>query len=375
MKHAFHGGALFEAIGADFSGVATADQVINADVLDAWFDPSPRVLDAIREYAPFLIRSSPPAYADGLVQTISQVRGVPAANILVGGGSSDLIFTLFPNMINNADRVLILDPMYGEYQHILEQVIGARTIRHPLQKEQQFRIDPAALLADIQRTQPSLVALVNPNSPTGQYWDQEQARTLLEHLPPEILVLVDETYIEYVDRSRSLERDVARFDNLIVMKSMSKVYALSGLRVGYLVANTKIIGKLAKFSPPWAVSLAGQMAGIEALNDERYYQQRYQETHQLRADLTRQLSELPFLRVYPSVANFLLIELLDQHMSAQQIVHALKQHQIYVRNADSMSRQFDDKFLRIAIKPAHQQQRIVAALRAYGAADRIEIYR
>jgi histidinol-phosphate aminotransferase len=363
VKQAFHGGAFFEAIGVDFADLAASQHVINADVLDAWFDPSPRALQQIREYLPFILRTSPPAYADGLVRALGQLRGVPPENLLVGGGSSDLIFSFFPSIIGKKERALFLDPMYGEYQHILEHVAGATLIRHRLLKERQFRIDLAALLADIERTRPTLVVLVNPNSPTGQYWSQEHFYPLLERVPEDTLVVVDETYIEYVDRHRSLERDVLRFKNLVVIKSMSKVYALSGLRVGYLAANAAIIARLAQLSPPWAVSLAGQIAAIEALNDEGYYQQKYQETHRLRAELIEQLGQIPQLHVYPSVANFVLVELLDPRLSAQAIVERLKRRNIYIRNADSMSAHFRDKFLRITVKARTQQERIVAALR------------
>lgn len=362
MKPAFHGGALYEAIGVDFAKLDIAGQVINADVLDAWFDPSPQVIDALRRHLPLMLRTSPPAYCDGLIAAIAEARGVPSANIVAGGGSSDLIFSLFPQIIDKDERVLILDPMYGEYQHILENVLGAHVIRHRLSKEQQFCADSAALLDDIRRARPRIVALVNPNSPTGRYLEREQLRALLEQIPRDTLVVVDETYIEYIGAHCSLERDVLRFPNLIIIKSMSKVYALSGLRVGYLVAQEHMIQKLARVIPPWAVSLAGQMAGIQALNDAAYYQQKYRETHQLRDELVASLSRIPWLHVYPSRTNFVLVELLEQHMSAQQIVQRLKAEQIYLRNADSMSAHFGDKFLRIAVKARAQQQRIVAGL-------------
>lgn len=362
MKPAFHGGALYEAIGTDFANLERADQMINADVLDAWFDPSPRVIDMLRQHLPLVLRTSPPAYSDGLIQTISEVRGVPTANIVAGGGSSDLIFSLFPQIVGKGERVLILDPMYGEYQHILENVLGAHIIRHRLLKEQLFCVDSTALLADIRRARPNVVVLVNPNSPTGCYLGQEQMHTLLKQVPQDTLVVIDETYIEYVGANASLERDLLRFPNLIIIKSMSKVYALSGMRVGYLVAQARMIARLAHVTPPWAVSFAGQLAGIQALKDPAYYQHRYQETHQLRAELMESLRGIPWLQTYPSVANFVLVELVEQHLSAQQIVERLKAQQIYLRNADSMSAHFDNKFLRIAVKARDQQQRIVAAL-------------
>src|SRR2546425_11218538 len=90
---AFHGGKSFEAIGEDFQHLEVAESVINADVLDAWFDPSPRVLQKIRSFLPFLVRTSPPVYAAGLVAAIARTRGLQEDCIVTGGGSSDLIFT------------------------------------------------------------------------------------------------------------------------------------------------------------------------------------------------------------------------------------------------------------------------------------------
>ncbi len=363
MKKAFHAGQFFQAIGEDFSTLEKSERVINADVLDAWFNPSPKVLEKIKNYLPFVVRTSPPNYSEGLVETISRFRGVPKQNILTGGGSSDLIFTFFPKMLEKNDKVIILDPMYGEYQHILENVIGTNVIRFKLEKQNGFQINTNLLIEKINTDMPKMVVLVNPNSPTGQYLPKEEVFKILKSISRSIFVVIDETYIEYVDKNNSLEKEVLNFENLVIIKSMSKVYALSGVRVGYIIANEKIVDKLGNFIPPWAVSLAGQVAGVEALKDEKYYQEKYQETHQLRKEMTEELSKIKSIKIYPSVANFFLIELLDEKISAEEIVQRLRKQNIYIRNTDSMSSQFENKFLRIAVKNERVNKIIVAALR------------
>ena len=109
----YHGGAFFEAIGDEFETLEAASRVISADVLDAWFDPAPAVLDALREHLPFALRTSPPTNAEGMQRVIARSRGVPAESVLVGSGSSDLIFLALRHWLTPASRVLILDPMYG----------------------------------------------------------------------------------------------------------------------------------------------------------------------------------------------------------------------------------------------------------------------
>ena len=101
----FHGGAFFKAIGDDFKSLDRATSIINADVLDAWFPPAPAVIDSIREYLPWLLRTSPPTDAEGLVRTIAAVRGVPDECVLVGSGSSDLIYLALREWLSPASRV------------------------------------------------------------------------------------------------------------------------------------------------------------------------------------------------------------------------------------------------------------------------------
>jgi histidinol-phosphate aminotransferase len=356
---AFHGGKSFEAIGDDFRHLDVADFVINADVLDAWFDPSPRVLEKIRRFLPFLTRTSPPVYAAGLISAIACSRGVQEDCILTGGGSSDLIFTCLPRLSCGIQKAMILDPMYGEYRHVLDELIGAEVIRFDLHKEEDFRVDTDLLVAQVLEKRPDMILLVNPNSPTGQHWPRSEALRFLDRVPGSVTVVVDETYIEYAGYMQSIENEACRRPNLVVLKSMSKVYALSGMRVGYLVGAPSTIHSLAKWVRPWAVSLPAQVAAVEALSDGPYYERRYQETHLLREEFVRDLRRYPQVEVYPSTTNFVLVE---TQSSAQRILERMRESNVFVRNCDSMSVRFADKFLRIAVKRRPESARIAEAL-------------
>jgi histidinol-phosphate/aromatic aminotransferase/cobyric acid decarboxylase-like protein len=190
-------------------------------------------------------------------------------------------------------------------------------------------------------------------------WPRSEALRLLDAIPISTCVLVDEAYIEYTGAEHSLEQEACARPNLIVLKSMSKAYALSGLRVGYLVANPKTVRALARWTPPWAVSLPAQIAAIEALADPEYYRQKYTETHALRANLAARLAAIPGVTVFPSQTNALLLEVEN---SAERTAERLRRCGIFIRNCDSMSEQFCDRFLRFAVKNAAQNQAICAAL-------------
>lgn len=350
---AFHGGAFFEAIGVDLRHLERSQSVISADVLDAWFDPSPRVIAALREYLPFLLRTSPPNHAEGFVQEVSRWRGVPAECILPGSGSSSLLFACLPRLLRSGCRALLLDPMYSEYEHIAGNLLAGEVLRHELNAEQGFEVDPEALLRDVWSLRPDAVLLVNPNNPTGRLWPRSGILSFLDQAPAGTLVVVDETYLEYVGAAESLESEAARRTNLIVIKSMSKVYALSGARVAYLVAHREIAERLRPWLPPWPVGLLAQAAAMEALRDPGYYAARYTETHALRQQLAAGLSPLS---PCASQANYLLVRPPDTRALAAR----LRAKDIFVR--EFRSGPLADRYLRVSVKNAIQNARLVEAM-------------
>ncbi|MES2569125.1 MAG: aminotransferase class I/II-fold pyridoxal phosphate-dependent enzyme [Verrucomicrobiota bacterium] len=352
----FHGGQFFTAIGPRLDTLERAAAIINADVLDAWFPPSPRVLAALHEHLPWLVRTSPPTGCEGLVEVISQVRGVEPGNILPGAGSSDLIFRALRHWLTSASRVLVLDPTYGEYAHLLEKVIGCTVDRFLLSRAEDYRVDmdrlEAALAAEY-----DLVILVNPNSPTGGVMQREALRALLAKSSSR--VWVDETYIDYLGEAESLERFAAGSENVIVCKSMSKVYALSGLRAAYLCAGPHQLEALRAITPPWVIGLPAQLAAVEALRDPAYYQARYGETHGLREELRIGL-EKRGLKVVPGCANFLLCHLPEP--TAADVVAQCQRHGLFLRDAAAMGSRFGRETLRIAVKDGTTNQRMLKIL-------------
>ena len=303
----YHGGKFFAAVGDEFQTLERLDSVINADVLDAWFPPSPKAVAAIERHLPQILRTSPPTGCEGLIRTIARVRGVRPECILPGAGSSDLIFLALRHWLTSASRVLILDPTYGEYAHILERVVGCRVERLPLPRAEQYRLDPDRLELSL-AGEYDLVVLVNPNSPTGQHVPREELEDVLRKAPPATRIWVDETYVEYAGPGQSLEPFAARSENVVVCKSMSKVYALSGARVAYLCAGPHQLESLRPLTPPWAVSLPAQIAAVKALEDPGYYAAKYEETHALRRQLIEALKPLNW-EIIPGVTNFVLCHL------------------------------------------------------------------
>ena len=355
-----HGGAFFEAIGTDFRTLERSADVVNADVLDAWFDPSPRVLAALRAHLPFALRTSPPSESAGLVREIALRRRLDPASILTAGGSSDLMYHALVPLIEPGSDVLLLDPTYGEYAHICS-LAGARVIRHSLESRREFRIHSAALSEHIRAARPSLVLLVNPNSPTGRHLSRIELSEIIDEAPAGTDFLIDETYVDYCGSGESLERDISSRKNLFVLKSMSKVYALSGARAAYLAGPPARIADLARYIPPWSVSLPAQIAAVEALRDPDYYAARYAETHRLRTACVARARTFARSRVLDTSLPFYLIEL-DSSLSAEELTMRLREQDLFVRNCSSFSKIFGDAWLRISVRSATENERLLDAL-------------
>ena len=362
----FHGGAFFSAIGAGFEDLKRREHIINADVLDAWFPPSPRVLSALQEHLPWLLSTSPPTNCEGLVERIARARGVAPENILPGAGSSDLIFRALRHWLSPASHVLILDPTYGEYAHVLEKVIGCTVDRFTLSRANLYDVDGGRLEAALDDDY-DLVVLVNPNSPTGRHIGRHQLEAVLRKAPPQTRIWIDETYIEYAGEGQSLERFAASSENVIVCKSMSKVYALSGARVAYLCAGTHQLESLGAITPPWVVSLPAQVAAVKALEDPGYYQERYRETSLLRQRLGRGLARLGW-DVVPGIANFALCHLPADGPTASEVVQQCRSRRLFLRDAGAMGSSLGDLGLRIAVKDAATNDRMLEILRSVLAA-------
>ena len=356
-----HGGGSFRAIGEDFDNLGRGAEVITADVLDAWFPPSPRVLATLEEHLPFLIRTSPPTDCAGLVRAIARARGVPEECIVPSAGSSELIFLALREWLTPDARVLLLDPSYGEYAHVSERVVGCDVERLELRREDQYRLNLATLEAWIAGGHYDLIVVVNPNSPTGQHVDRNALEPVLRNVPSSTRVWIDETYVDYAGPDQSLEAFAAASRNVVICKSMSKVYGLSGVRAAYACAPPEIALHLRKISPPWAVSLPAQVAAVRALEDPEYYATRYGETRELRESLAAALRALGF-EVMPSVANFLLCHLPEGFSDAATVSRRCREYGLYVRDAGEISALLGARGLRIAVKDEETNRRMASVL-------------
>jgi histidinol-phosphate/aromatic aminotransferase/cobyric acid decarboxylase-like protein len=185
----------------------------------------------------------------------------------------------------------------------------------------------------------------------------------LKQAPASTLIWVDETYIEYAGPAATLEQFAVQTENVIICKSMSKVYALSGARVAYLCSPPHLLEALRPLTPPWSVSLPAQLAAITALQDDDYYHAKYQETHALRECLRADLSALGIKEIIAGMANFLLFYLPPDTLSAPDFIERCRARGLFLRDVSTMGNALGHGAVRVAVKDKEKNKKIIAIMR------------
>jgi histidinol-phosphate aminotransferase len=290
-----------------------------------------------------------------LLERMSELYGVPAANLLLGRGSDEAIDLLVRAFCRaGRDNVLITPPTFGFYK-VAARIQGAGVIEVPLLREG-FALDVATVLAAAQDAK--IVFLCSPNNPTGNLLDEDAMLAVARGLTERALVCVDEAYLEFTGRP-SLAARLAEFPNLVVLRTLSKAYALAGARLGTLIAGADVVALLKRIIPPYALP-ASTVEQVLTLTEAP---QRAMAAARIRTLVTeREAARLRLAgmagvtRVFPSDANFLLVEFRD----ARRALEAGKAVGLLVRDFSSAPGLAG--CLRISIGTPGQNERLLAAL-------------
>lgn len=262
-----------------------------------------------------------------LKQKICQQFGVPAGfDVILGNGSDELISMLSVACAKPHATVLAPVPTFVMYA-LSAQLAGMQFVGVPLQAD--FGLDLPAMLKAIEQHRPSLVYLANPNNPTGSWIPEDQIIQLIHAMADIGLVVVDEAYQPFAPGS--MMSRLSEFANLIVMRTVSKL-GLAGLRLGYMSASNALLAEFDKVRPPYNINVLTQ-AAMEFLLDHMFiFNEQAKQICLERSALISVLQEQLNVHVYPSTANFVLINV----PNAEQVFNRLVEHQILVKNVSKM---------------------------------------
>ena len=347
LKACPHGGpnhAELEAMGL------TPEEVIDFSVSSNPFPPPPGIKEI---FDTIVIDRYPDSRSAELKECLSEKLGVAQDSILVGSGSMELIRLIALTYFGCGDSVLILKPTFGEYE-VACQTVGAEVLEQWGRAEDYFALRMEEAVSIIRQRRPRGIFICNPNNPTGQYLSQTEVEMVLDAGGDSLLIL-DEAYIAFTEGSW-LSTDLISRDNVIILRSMTKDYALAGLRLGYAIASQEIIQNLRKVCPPWNVTVVAQKAGVIALKNTDYLGRCESKIKQAKQFLTSQLGQLGF-ELLPSRTNFFLVKVGD----GQSFRSALLRHGIMVRDCASFGL---PEYIRIAARTMPECRKLITIIKA-----------
>ena len=271
----------------------------------------------------------PDGYATNLRETLASFLEVEENELILGNGSDNLIQIISRALLHPNASTVMAHPTFSQYKH--NAVIEGAIIKEiPLANGEH---DLDAMLEAIDE-QTNVIWVCSPNNPTGTYISENKLVPFLEKVPQHILVVLDEAYYEYVVaedyyNSISLTR---KFDNLIVLRTFSKIYGLAALRIGYGVANPAIIKALEPAREPFNVNSLGQLAASAAIKDQQFVED-CKEKNRQGIEQFYSFCDQHNLEYYPTQTNFILI---DFKVDGDNIFHYLQERGFIVRSGKAL---------------------------------------
>lgn len=324
------------------------DTVLDFSVNSNPYGPSPTVAAALAKVP---LDRYPDRQGIALRRALARHLGVGLDQIALGNGTAELLNLIALAYVAAGDRVLIAGPTFGEYARAA-QLMGGRVEIVNARPESDFRFDTAALERSLAEDHPRLFFLCRPNNPTGSLLPLEVLVTWAKSQPGTLFV-VDEAYLAFsAGCTSALSLGTS---NVLVLRSMTKDYALAGLRLGYAVGDPKVIEPLACASPPWNTSSLAQAAGLAALADQAYLRRTLDQLAEAKVRMLAAL-EAQGLAPLPSSVHYYLLKVGD----AAAFRSALLRRRIMVRDCTSFGL---PDYVRIATRCPEENSELVEALR------------
>ncbi|GFE56499.1 threonine-phosphate decarboxylase CobD [Geobacter sp. AOG1] len=300
----------------------------------------------------------PDSEAAELRGALAAFHGVADQNICVTNGSTELIY-LAPRLVEGK-RGLVVAPPFAEYAKALA-LAGWSVDYHELRPADGFALDPERLREQLEGGY-DILFLGNPGNPTGRLVSRAEVGELLDICRSAGTFLVlDEAFMDFCEEGSAKEL-MCRNDRAVIFRSLTKFYALPGLRLGCAIGSPKVIGRLQALRGPWSVNGVAQVAGLASLADGEYRARTLAFIAGEREWLLAGLGRIAGLKPYPSAANYLLVEIV-QGPVAGELCRLLLAERILLRNCANFAG-LDDRFFRVAVRNREENGRLLAALAA-----------
>ncbi|MFQ5456816.1 MAG: threonine-phosphate decarboxylase CobD [Nitrospirota bacterium] len=337
-----HGGDIYQA--TRVFGILK-DEIIDFSANINPLGPSKVAIREIKKHL-YGIKDYPEPDSYNLREALGNYHNISPENIIAGNGSIEFIY-LIPHALNYP-KVFILSPTFSEYERACR--ISQKEVYHIVRKKEDgFNIVIDNITERLKDESNSLLFICNPNNPTGRAILKRDMLNLIDRLSgKDIFIVIDEAFMDYYDEEESFIKESIDRDNIIVLRSFTKFFALPGLRIGYMASNIGTIKSICQYKEPWTVNSLAGIAAEESLRDKDYITKSRLIVAKERNFLYNKFSAMTDIRIYPSDANFLLIELYNGIHSGE-LFYQMAKEGVLVRDCNNFYG-LGDNYIRIAIK-------------------------
>ena len=351
--------------GAEVHGAAQESGYTTHEILDFSssvnpLGPSKKALDAIQSAFTEIV-AYPDSNSTALRETIaSHFNGITKDNLVVGNGSTELMYLFAEAFLKRGEKALMAAPTFGEYERAVRKTGEAVKF---VKLDKNFQVDVEAFKREMAGCK--LVFLCNPNNPTSKLIPKNHLTSIIDSaLAQDILVFLDEDFLEFVDdeKNTSLIPQIDKYPNLFVLRSFTKIFGLTGLRVGYGITSKEIADVLHCAKIPWNVNCLAQTAAAVALKDETHLQITLDLIKKEKTWLQTQLANLGSFRFSPPDANFFFIDIEKTGLTANALKHRMLKQGILIRDCSNFVG-LNEFYIRVAVKTHDQNMRLIEAFK------------
>lgn len=299
-----------------------------------------------------------PEYKE-LKSVISEYCNCNFENILLGSGATELISAFIDSI--NPKKALLISPAYSEYERSLKKV-GCEIVKYFAKKEFEFKIDVNDLKKEIKKENYDLVIICNPNNPTGFAFEKEEIKELLKDT--KTFFMVDETYIEFTDTLKySSTHLIDNHKNLFVIRGTSKFFSTPGIRLGYgLISNDEVREKISHKLDLWNINIFASLMGEIMFKDKEYINSTISYMIEERKFLYDRLREISNINAYESKGNFILCEIKNSDITAEDLYNELLKEGIVIRNCSSFEG-LTNRFFRVCILKHEENELLIEEIK------------
>jgi threonine-phosphate decarboxylase len=358
----FHGGNVWEL--SEKHNIPV-DQIIDFSISTNPLGAPEKAVESIRQHLN-LIHHYPDPDHRWLLEALAKSAGVKPSNVIVGNGSTELIYLFNEVFLEDGYEAVIPVPTFSEYKAAIERFGGNMTFIK-CSSANNFRLNLQELENSVtEKTR--IIFLCNPNSPTGWLYEKGDILQIVKFAADEnVLVFVDEDYIDFVEDSKrySMAEYVNEYNNLFVLRSLTKFYGLAGVRIGFGVGSPDLVNVLRRVIMPWSVNSLAMFAAAEAVKDREFIKKSRLLLANSKKQMLNMLKTVPWLKVYPSETNFLLIEIIREDLTSTQLAEKLAKKGLLIRDCEDFDG-LNNRFFRATVRRPEENRRLVEQIKALG---------